>query len=199
MPTQSSCGTLVEATSCQRDRSPLVDPTEGSRYRLAMVCGTDTPSREWLHPGGQYVVSTDPARLDLDVIHGFLRESYWSTGITREVVQRAILGSLAFGMYATNGGQVGFARVITDRATVAHLADVFVVPSERGRGLSKWLMSVIVEHPDLQGLRRWLLGTRDAHGLYAQFGFTPLKAPERLMERHDPDVYTRPPVPHGGS
>jgi GNAT superfamily N-acetyltransferase len=145
----------------------------------------------WLHPGGQYVVSTDPARLDLDVIHGVLRESYWSPGIPREVLMRAIQGSLSFGLYAASGGQVGFARVVTDRATFAYLADVFVVASERGRGLGKWLVSVIIAHPDLQGLRRWLLATRDASGLYAQFGFTPLRAPERFMERHDPGVYAR--------
>jgi len=155
-----------------------------------MASGVDTQN-EWLHPGGQYVISADPARMDLDVVHGVLSQSYWSPGIPREVVRRAIAGSVAFGVYATGGGQVGFARVVTDRATFAYLADAFIVEAERGRGLGKWLMSVIVEHPDLQDLRRWLLATRDAHGLYAQFGFTPLRAPERFMERHDPDVYAR--------
>jgi GNAT superfamily N-acetyltransferase len=114
-------------------------------------------------------------------------------------VRRAIDGSLAFGVYATAAGQVGFARVVTDGATFAYLADVFVVPAERGRGLGKWLMSVIVAHPDLQDLRRWLLATRDAHALYAGFGFTPLKVPERFMERHDPEVYERIAGSSGGS
>ena len=145
---------------------------------------------EWVRAGG-YVISTDRARLDVVLIHGVLAASYWSAGIPIDVVRRAIAGSLAFGVYAAGGGQVGFARIVTDRATFAYLADVFVVEAERGRGLSKWLMSVIVAHPDLQGLRRWLLGTRDAHGLYAQFGFAPLRAPERFMERHDPEVYVR--------
>jgi RimJ/RimL family protein N-acetyltransferase len=153
--------------------------------------GTGIPVREWIHPRGRFVASTDPARLDLDLIHGVLRETYWSPGIPRGIVCRAIAGSIAFGVYATSGGQVGFARVVTDRATFAYLADVFIVETERGRGLGKWLMSIIVEHPDLQNLRRWLLGTRDAHALYAQFGFTPLGAPERFMERHDPNVYAR--------
>jgi GNAT superfamily N-acetyltransferase len=156
-----------------------------------MAPGNHAPPRAWLHPGGKYVVSADPALLNLDRIHGALRESYWSPGIPREVVRRAIPGSLAFGVHAASGGQMGFARVVTDRATFAYLADVFIPPSQRGQGLNKWLMSVIVEHPDLQGLRRWRLATRDAHGLYAKFGFTSLRAPERFMERHDPDVYAR--------
>jgi GNAT superfamily N-acetyltransferase len=136
------------------------------------------------------VVSTDPARLDLDVIHGFLKSAYWCEGLPREVIERAIRHSLCFGLYDA-GRQVGFARVITDRATYAYLADVFVLESHRGRGLSKRLMQAIVAHPDLQGLRRWSLLTRDAHGLYAQFGFQPLSQPERHMERFDPDVYKR--------
>jgi GNAT superfamily N-acetyltransferase len=150
-----------------------------------MTSATDTPS-EWIHPSGRYVISIDPARLDLDLVHGMLTASYWSPGIPQEVVRRAISGSMAFGVYSTGGGQVGFARVVTDRATFAYLADVFVVPAERGRGLSKWLMSVIVGHPELQDLRRWLLGTRDAHGLYTQFGFTPLRAPEDAPRARDP-------------
>jgi len=155
-----------------------------------MASASDTPN-EWLHSSGRYVISTDPSRLDLDLVHGVLSTSYWSPGIPKEVVRRAIAGSLAFGVYAIGGRQVGFARVVTDKATFAYLADVFIVEAERGRGLSKWLMGVIVEHADLHDLRRWLLATRDAHGLYAQFGFTPLRAPERFMERHDPDVYAR--------
>jgi GNAT superfamily N-acetyltransferase len=153
--------------------------------------GTGIPAHEWLHPSGQFVASTDSSRLDLGLIHGVLRETYWSPAVPKSIVQRAIAGSLAFGIYAATGPQVGFARVVTDRATFAYLADVFIVPTERGHGLGKWLVSVILEHPDLQNLRRWLLGTRDAHALYAQFGFTPLGAPERLMERHDPNVYAR--------
>ena len=135
-------------------------------------------------------ISTDPALLDLDVIHGFLKSAYWCENLPREVIERAIRHSLCFGVY-DDGGQVGFARVITDRATYAYLADVFVLESHRGRGLSKRLMEAIVAHPDLQGLRRWSLATRDAHGLYAQFGFKPLSQPERHMERLDPDIYKR--------
>ena len=143
---------------------------------------------EWRR--GPFTISTDPARLDLDVVHGFLTTSYWAGGIPREVVRRSIEGAIAFGIFE-GGAQVGFARVITDRATFAYLADVFVLEGWRGRGLSRWLMECIVAHPDLQGLRRWMLATRDAHGLYAKFGFTPLASPERWMHRWDPEVYTR--------
>lgn len=142
------------------------------------------------HRQGPYVISTDPARFDLVVIHGFLTSSYWATGIPAATVQAAIDHSLAFGIYEGDQ-QVGFARVITDSATFAYLADVFVIESHRGQGLSKWLLACILAHPDLQGLRRVLLATRDAHGLYAQYGFQPLRAPDRWMERHDPDIYTR--------
>jgi len=135
-------------------------------------------------------IDSDPSRLDLDVIHGFLCQSYWAEGIPRDTVRRAVEGSLCFGAYA-GARQVGFARVVTDGATFAYLADVFVVESHRGRGLSRRLMEAVVSHPKLQGLRRWMLATRDAHGLYAEYGFTPLKAPERFMERHDPEVYRR--------
>jgi GNAT superfamily N-acetyltransferase len=139
-----------------------------------------------------FVISTDPARLDLAVIHGFLTSSYWARGIPLATVQAAIDHSLPFGIY-DRARQVGFARVITDTATFAYLADVFVLESHRGRGLSKWLMQCIMAHPDLQGLRRWMLATRDAHGLYRQAGFQALKAPDRWMEIHDPDVYTHTP------
>ncbi len=143
---------------------------------------------------GDFSVSTDKTKLQLDVIHRFLsEESYWSKGIPREVVEKSIEHSLCFGLYdETNEEhpqQIGFARLVTDRATFAYLADVFVLPSYRGRGLSKWLMECIVGLPELQGLRRWMLGTRDAHSLYAQFGFAPLGNPERFMHRHNPDVY----------
>ena len=138
---------------------------------------------------GEFLISTDPARLDLDVIYNFLTNCYWAKGIPREVVARSSEHSLCFGIYDGSGAQVGFARVVSDFATVAYLGDVFVLESHRGRGLSKWLMQCILQHPALQNLRRWILLTGDAHGLYAQFGFTPVKSPERYMELHRPDVY----------
>ena len=138
---------------------------------------------------GDFVVSTDPARLDLNVIHGFLTNSYWAKGIPLATVERSIEHSLCFGIYDGNGTQIGFARVVSDFATVAYLGDVFVLEAHRGRGLSKFLMECIMGHPALQGLRRWILLTRDAQGLYKKFGFTPLKSAERYMELHRPDVY----------
>ena len=141
-------------------------------------------------PTEPYEVSTDPRRLDIDLIQRFLADSYWAPGIPRRVVEKSIRHSLCFGVYQ-GSRQVGFARLATDYATFAHLMDVFVVPEHRGRGLSKQLMAAIVGHPDLQGLRRWQLGTRDAHGLYSQFGFRPLAHPEVHMEIADPDVYLR--------
>lgn len=138
-----------------------------------------------------YEISHDPARLDIDVIHTFLsEESYWSKGIPRDVVERAIAHSLCFGMYK-DGAQVGFARVVSDRATFALLADVFVLDGHRGKGLSKWLMQVVVAHPDLQGLRRLLLLTSDAHELYRKFGFTEIGNAWRFMEVLRPDIYER--------
>ncbi len=139
---------------------------------------------------GAYFVTTDPAKIDREMVYGFLVESYWSKGIPRDVFERSLAGALCFSAHE-GGGQVGFARVVTDRATFAYLADVFVLPAHRGRGLGKLLMETIVAHTDLQGLRRWVLATRDAHGLYARFGFTPLAQPERFMQRWDPDVYRR--------
>lgn len=136
-------------------------------------------------------ISTDKTRLDLDVIHGFLTQAYWSRGIPRETVQRAIDGALCFGGYVDGVGQVAFARVITDGATFAYLADVFVLEDQRGKGYSKQLMQAIVAHPQLQGLRRFMLATFDAHGLYAQFGFEPAARPDRLMEKLDMDLYSR--------
>ena len=139
-----------------------------------------------------YEISTDRARLDVALIHRWLSEdSYWAKGVPRDVVERSIENALCFGIYDGNGAQIGFARVITDKATFAYLADVFVLEAHRGKGLSKTLMAEILAHPELQDLRRWLLATWDAHGLYAQFGFTPLDRPERIMERRDPDVYAR--------
>jgi GNAT superfamily N-acetyltransferase len=132
---------------------------------------------------GEYVISTDSARLDIAAIHGYLSGSaYWAMGRPLEVVRRSIENSLSFGVYK-GGAQIGFARVVTDYATFAWLADVFVLPEFRGLGIGKWLIGVIVDHPRLPGLRRWVLATKDAHGLYAQYGFTPLSAPERFMER----------------
>lgn len=142
--------------------------------------------REWHRDG--YTITTDPARLDLDVIHGFLSRSYWAQEIPREVVARAVANSLSFGLFEGDR-QVGFARLITDYATFAYLADVFILEPYRGRGLSKWLMQVIHSMPELQGLRRWLLATHDAHGLYRQVGYEPLQKVENYMTRHRPDIY----------
>jgi N-acetylglutamate synthase-like GNAT family acetyltransferase len=141
---------------------------------------------EWTK--NEYVISNDKLRIDVSVVHRFLAQSYWAEKIPIETVKRAIDNSLCFGMYRQDG-LVGFARVISDFATFAYLADVFILPAERGKGLSKWLMQIIVDHPQLQGLRRFTLATKDAHGLYAQFGFTPFDKPERWMHRHDPNVY----------
>jgi len=135
-----------------------------------------------------YSISTDRARLDLPMITEYLARSYWAEGIPLEVVERAVQGSLCFGLYEGTR-QVGFARCVTDAATFAYLADVFVLESHRGRGLARWLMEVIVSHPDLQGLRRFSLVTRDAHGLYEKFGFTPLVRPEGHMEIMRRGVY----------
>jgi GNAT superfamily N-acetyltransferase len=137
---------------------------------------------------GEFTVSTDPRRVNLDLVHGFLTSCYWAAGIPWDVVRRSIENSLCFGIYG-GGKQLGFARVITDYATFAYVADVFVLESHRGQGLSKFLMECIMQHPELQGLRRWSLATADAHGLYSQFGFKPVKKPEMWMEIHSPDVY----------
>jgi GNAT superfamily N-acetyltransferase len=138
----------------------------------------------------EYTVSTDKSRLDLDLIYGFLTRSYWAKGIPRDLVERAIENALCFGVFHGKQ-QVGFARVITDQATYAYIGDHFIVESHRRRGLGKLLMQAIMEHAQLQGLRRWSLATRDAHALYEHFGFTPLANPQRYMERYDPDVYRR--------
>ncbi len=149
---------------------------------------------------GEFEISTDPARIDVAAVHSFLTASYWAAGIPLEMVRRSIQGSICFGIYR-GGQQAGFARVISDRATFAYLADVFVIEEFRGRGLAKWLMQCIMQHPELQGLRRWSLVTRDAHGLYWQFGFRELKSPERWMEMHRPNIYaasTEPADPRDG-
>ena len=141
---------------------------------------------------GEYVISTDRGRLDLRMIHDYLsRSSYWAVGRHLETIARSIENSLSFGLYE-NDKQVGFARVVTDYATFAWIADVFVLPEQRGRGLSKWLMEVIISHPELQGFRRWVLATKDAHTLYERFGFIPLHRPERWMERPDPNMQESP-------
>ena len=144
--------------------------------------------RDWHRD--EYLISTDPSKIDLYVVHGFLTRSYWAEGIPMELVKRSIEHSLPFGVYKGNQ-QIGFARVITDYATFAYIGDVFIAEEFRGHGLSKWLMEVVVSCPELQGCRRWLLATRDAHGLYRKVGFTELKAPERWMERHFPGIYKK--------
>ena len=159
-------------------------------HRLKSVPQRTFMSDTWQRD--EYTISTDRARLDLDLIHNYLsNESYWATGRSREVMIRAIENSLPFGIYKGES-QAGFARIVTDYATFAWVADVFVLPEHRGRGLSKWLMEIIIAHPQLQGFRRWVLSTRDAHGLYERFGFIPLHRPERWMERPDPNMKERP-------
>jgi GNAT superfamily N-acetyltransferase len=136
----------------------------------------------------EFIITTDKQRIDIAYVHSFLSQSYWAKNIPIEVVRRSIEGSLCFAVLHLND-QIGFARVITDEATFAYLADVFIDKDRRGKGLSKWLMEVILSYPGLQGLRRFALATRDAHGLYQQFGFEPLSKPENWMQRHRPNVY----------
>ena len=135
-----------------------------------------------------FIISTEKEKLDVDLIHSFLNRTYWAEGISKEIIRRSIEGSLCFGVFE-NHKQVGFARTITDKATFAYLADVFIIEEYRGRGLSKWLMEVIMSHPDLQGLRRMILATKDAHELYKKFGFTQLNNVDRWMHIHFPNVY----------
>jgi GNAT superfamily N-acetyltransferase len=138
---------------------------------------------------GEFLISTDPRRLDVQRVHRFLTDCYWAKGIPLAVVERSIRHALCFGIYDGSGAQVGFARVVSDFSTIAYLGDVFILESHRGRGLGKWMMECILEHPALEGMRRWILVTRDAHGFYEHFGFTPLKSAERYMELHRPDLY----------
>jgi len=146
------------------------------------------PHHELLHE--RYLITDDRTRLDIDVIHHYLsRDSYWARGIPRATLANALNNSLCLGVYSAEGKQVGLARVITDRATYAWLCDVFVLPDHQNRGLGKALMRAVTSHPDLQGLRRIALGTADAHGLYAQFGFTALENPARHMEKRNFHVY----------
>ena len=138
-----------------------------------------------------FTVSTDPARLDVEAIHAFLSTSYWAAGIPRETVARSLDGSLCFGLYEGER-QIGLARMITDRATFAYLCDVYVLPDYRGRGLGSWLMRCVMDHPDLAGLRRFHLVTRDAHELYRPLGFIEVRNPECHMELRRPDIYKKP-------
>ncbi len=147
---------------------------------------------EWIKD--DYRISTNKDEINVDYVHGFLSHSYWAEKIPLAVVRRSIQGALCFAVFHQKE-QIGFARVITDEATFAYLADVFIDERFRGRGLSKWLMEVIVQYPGLQGLRRFLLATRDAHGLYRQFGFSPLTFPDRWMQIHRPNVYKEPNEP----
>lgn len=142
--------------------------------------------REWLQ--GEYSISTDVNQLDLNVIHQFLTSSYWAKGLQLEVLQRSIQNSLIFGLYKGKQ-QIGFARLITDHATFAYVADVFILEPFREQGLGKWLIETIISYPELQGLRRWLLATKDAHELYRRFGFTELNNSDRFMEKWSPHVY----------
>jgi len=137
---------------------------------------------------GAHTISTDPAKLDLDAMHAFLSRAYWSEGIPREILSRAVQHSLNFGVYHGKQ-QIGLARVITDYATFGYVCDVYILEAYRGRGLAKWLMQTVVAHPDLQGFRRWMLATRDAYGLYRQVGFTELTQVERWMEIRKPNPY----------
>ena len=138
----------------------------------------------------RYRISTELSEMDIDVIHAVISESYWAKGIPKSVLKKALAHSLCFGVFTDDNVQVGFGRMITDRATYAYLADVFIVDEYKGLGLSKALMNNIVSHPDLQGLRRMVLSTRDAHGLYAKFGFEPIPNPEILMQVWQPEVYS---------
>ncbi len=147
-------------------------------------------AHEWRR--GEFEISNERARLDIKLIHKYLStESYWAVGRDVEVVQRSIDNSLPFGIYKA-GEQVGFGRVVTDYATFAWMADVFILEEYRGQGLSKWLVEVMLEHPQLQGFRRWVLATKDAHELYRKYGFQDLKRPERWMERPDPNMQESP-------
>lgn len=136
-------------------------------------------------------VSTDPNKVDLEVVFKFVSDSYWAKGIPRKTLVKAVQNSLVFGVYENNRNMVGFARVVTDKATFAYLGDVFVLPAFQGKGLAKLLMQSIVSHPDIQGLRRFMLATRDAHSLYAKFGFQTVENSEMLMQIWQPSIYSK--------
>ena len=151
---------------------------------------TEARKREWQR--GEYIISTDNERLDLAIIHNFIsNQSYWGRGRRVKTVQRSLDHSLNFGIFK-NDQQVGFARVVTDFATFAWVADLFILEEHRGQGLAKWLMKSILSHPELQGFRRWVLATKDAHELYRKFGFQELRRPERWLERPDPQMQEAP-------
>lgn len=137
---------------------------------------------------GDFTITDRREHLDVDLIHEVLHASYWAQGISRAVVARSLDHSLCLGLYRCHE-QIGFGRAVTDRATFAYLSDFFIVSAWRGRGLGAWLLSCFLEHPELDGLRRWMLATKDAHGLYARHGFAPLASPDWFMEIHDPSVY----------
>ncbi len=166
-----------------RMRSSERDGTTGAwhdQVLMELVVGLAAPPERAAHRDG-YEMSTDPARLDRDAIWGFLTESYWAEGIPRDLLERAIDRSLSFGVYAPDGSQAGYARVVTDGATFAWIGDLFVIEEHRGRGLGKWLVEAILDHPDLRDARKIVLATADAHGLYRPFGFRGAH-PERMME-----------------
>lgn len=142
-----------------------------------------------------FAISTEWARLDLDAVYRYLSgESYWSAGIARDVFERSVVGALPFGLYESGGAQIGFARVVSDFASFAWLSDVYVLAAYRGNGLGHWLIANVMAHPNLQGLRRWMLSTRDAHRIYAEYGFTTVD-PETLMTRIDGEAHKRSPLP----
>ncbi len=145
----------------------------------------------------EFRVSSDPSKLDFSMIYSFISTSYWAQGIPRETLQKAIDNSLCFGVYTQDNQQVGFARLVTDKATFAYLADVFIDQAYRGKGLSKRLIEAVTMHPEVQGLRRIVLATRDAHGLYQQFGFSPLDDPTLFMQIVRPNIYQKHPEEHG--
>lgn len=153
------------------------------------VMGPRTDPAYCVRRADGYEVSTAPERIDLDLVHGFLSTAYWSRGVSRGVVHRAIKHSLPFGLYDGDGKQLGFGRVVSDHAVFAYLGDVFIVPASRNQGLGIWLVECVMRHPDLQGLRRWMLATADAHGLYSRFGFGPATAPTHMfIERIAPEL-----------
>jgi GNAT superfamily N-acetyltransferase len=178
-PRRSASSISATAKQCRAGLS-----SEADQSNAATADGRENqlmqPPSAWSSKDG-YEVSTDPARLDIDRIHRFLSGAYWSRGIPRDVVERGIANSLPFGLHAPSGKQIGFARAITDRATYAYLADVYVEVEHRGQGLGKLLVSCVLKHPELQGLRRWALATADAHGLYARLGFGPAASPQTHM------------------